>query len=136
MALQTVYSDTEGFTLTSPNNNTNDLNYFGLDVVFSGAAQEIITWHHPGNDGDEKKKMGLRGKTGTITGFLEAGSAALLNGGYVIINAKLANAIPADVTFWGGMLLEKVLITNCVWGAWMRTGTRVSWYFTMYFEAP
>jgi hypothetical protein len=75
MALQTVYSDTNGLTLTSPNNNANALNYFGLDVSYNSPPQETITWHHPATDGDSKKKMGTRGKSGTITGFLEGATA-------------------------------------------------------------
>jgi len=137
MALQTLFSDEEGFNLASPNNNTNSLNYFGLEVAISGAQQEVITWHHPGNDGDQKKKMGLRGKSGSISGFLEASSAANINTGYIAINAKITNAIPADATFWGSMVVEDVLITNCSWGSWVRSSTgRVSWYFTLIWEAP
>ena len=124
-------------TLTIPTNNTNAVNYFGLDWAINTPEQEVISWKHPGSDGLQKKLMGVGGASGMISGFLDSSTQAGIGAAMASIQTYVSAGYRATATFANNFAVSDVALTKITWGQYgANAAGRYTQYFTIFWEAP
>jgi len=103
----------------TPENLTGDKYYFALSTSDSGRSQVYDRWRYLGQDGVNLKKMGLGGRVGSVVGWVDASSSALMSGARDVLTALVTDAVPKDITFADGPVVHGVVTAVSfprIWG--------------------
>jgi len=107
----------DSLTLVHPENNTADLNYFGMSTNYDPPEQVMQTWSYIGQHGAQIKKLGTGGQGGTVVGFLDASSEPNLMTGVALLQQACKDATPQTINIGTGIsigsgMLVKVSFTR------------------------
>jgi len=134
--MSTVFS-CDSFTLVSPYNNTDGgPNYFGLSTTFDPPEQVLQKWGYIGQHGQQIKKLGTNGQSGTVIGFIEAGSEALINTGVILMQAACKDATPGTINIGTGVSIGNGMLIRVVFPRLWAHGNRFCMDFVLVWEAP
>jgi len=128
-----------GLILLTPENNAEALNYFGMEVSYNPPEQNLQRWGWIAQHGASMKKLGTGGRSGQVSGFLDADSSANLMTGTAALELKAKDSAPETATF-SGESIGSCQITKVEWVKfWNHTAggvERVCASFVLYWEAP
>ena len=122
--------------LTTPVNNTEDCNYFGLTCNYALPEQGTDQWKYLGQNGLGMKLLGLGGSSGQVTGFIDAASDVLLRGGIAAMRATVDDKTPTDAVLADGTTIHYTIVVSCPIAAISGYGTRWRADFVLTWVAP
>ena len=111
--MATVFSHA-GLELITPYNGTDPLYYFGMEVTYAPPEQNLQRWGWIGQHGMSLKKLGTGGKSGQVSGFLDADSSANLMTGTADLELRAHDSTPDTATF-SGESIGSCIITKVEW---------------------
>jgi len=123
-------------TLVHPVNNAEPINYFGISNSFDPPEQVLQRWGYVGQYGQQIKKLGTSGQSGSTTGFIDAQDLANLDTGVHLLMTAVKNSTPSLITLGGSTSIGDGILTKVIFTRQWGHSTRVCQDFILTWEAP
>jgi len=123
-------------TLVHPVNNTEPINYFGLSNVFNAPEQVTQKWGYTGQFGEQIKKLGTGGQSGSVSGFIDAQDLPNLDTGVHLLMAAVRDSVPSLATIGGSTSIGDTILTKVVFTRQWGHGSRSCMDFNLSWESP